>query len=284
MGLFLLIATVVEVESPGGCPSAADVKAQLAALIDDGGARFAPDHVLISTEGKKLAIQLKGQGNLPTIQRELDASGSCSDRAYAAAVIIARWETEIHHEVSMRPPPKAPEPVVVTESSHVQWDVGGGFVTFVAGGAAFGGMLEAAVGRGEAGLGARLAVAFAGSRDESLGMGQASWRRVLASAGGRYRIARGNARIDLDADVVAGFLSLGGAGFAQNMDATDFDPGLSGGVRVGRTWGALEAWLSASGIGWLREERVHVNGLSTTTSLPQAELLLGAGVSWSFAP
>ena len=281
--LFLIAAAIVEVESPSGCPASAEVNAHLDRMLENTGKSFAPDRVLIHTEGAKLSIQLTGQGRLPTISRELDAAGSCSDRAYAAAVIIARWETEIHRELVIRPPPAAPA-AVVAEPSHAQWDVGGGFVTFVAGGAAFGGMLEAAVARAEAGLGARIAVAFASSRDESLGMGQASWRRVLVQAGGRYRIARGRVRADLNVDVVGGFLSLSGAGFPQNMDDSDFDPGVSAGARVGRTWGALEAWVSAAGVGWLKEERLHVNGLTSVTSLPRAELLLGAGLSWSFAP
>jgi hypothetical protein len=284
VGVFLLIAAaVVEVESPSGCPNGADVQAQVASLIDDGGASFAPDHVLISSEGTQLVIQLKGQGNLPTIQRVLPASGSCSDRAYTAAVIIARWETEIHHEVTLRPPPASP-PVVAAQPSHVLWDVGGGFVTFVAGGAAFGGMLEAAVSGGEAGPGARVSVAFANSRNESLGMGTTSWRRVLVAAGGRYRIARGNLRADITADLVGGFLSLSGTGYPQNMSDSGFDPGLSAGARLGRTWGKVEAWVSASGVGWLKEERLHVSGLGTVSSLPRAEVLLGAGLSWSFAP
>jgi hypothetical protein len=89
---------------------------------------------------------------------------------------------------------------------------------------------------------------------------------------------------DLTVDAVGGFLSLRGAGFANNMQATDFDPGVQGGVKVGRTAGAVEYWLSASAVGWLRQERLHVMGLPDVAKLPPVEALLGAGISWRALP
>jgi len=274
----------VEIESPSGCPSVADVEAKLAELVESQGATTSTEHVVINVKDDKLEIVLSGKSS-PTITRDLAAPASCGERAWAAANIIARWETELHRELVMRPPPPPPSPPpAIVEKRSPSWDIGAGFVTFVAGGVAFGGTIEAAIARREAGLGLRAAVTLATARNQTLGTGSASWRRVAASLGGRYRILRGRLCADVTVDAVGGFLSLAGSGFASNMSGSDFDPGVQGGVKLGRTAGALEYWLSASAVGWLREERLHVMGLSTVESLPRVEALLGAGISWRAVP
>jgi hypothetical protein len=277
--------SMVEVESPSGCPSAADVTTAVAQLAENRGSDVASDRVQIATTKEKLVITLLRR-NGPTVTRELPLSGSCSDRAWVAANVIANWEWELRPGVTLSPPPAAPPvPVApVDETPKMGFEVGGGLVTYLAGGVAIGGMVEGAIGRATGGLGARLALAFESSRDQSVAMGTASWRRVQLSAGGRYRVVRGKLCADVAADAVAGFLSIAGAGFATNGSATDFDPGLQAGGRVGWIAGPVEYWLNASVIGWLREERLHVTGLSTVASLPRAEILVGAGVSWRISP
>ena len=280
----MLIGAGVEIESPSGCPSVADVQAKLDELVESKGPATSTEHVLVNVTGNKMEVVLSGKAS-PTISRELPASGSCSDRAWAAANVIARWETELHRELVMRPPPPPPAPPPVVEEKHSpSWDIGAGFVTLVAGGVAFGGTVEAAVAPREAGLGVRAAVTLATSRDQKLDMGTASWRRVAVSAGGRYRILRGRLCVDLTVDAVGGFLSIQGSGFPNNMQASDFDPGVQAGLKLGRTAGAAEYWLSATAVGWLREERLHVMGASAVASLPRIEGLLGAGISWRALP
>jgi hypothetical protein len=280
----LLVGAGVEIESPSGCPSVADVQAKLDVLVESKGPSTSTEHVLVNVAGNKMEVVLSGKAS-PTISRELAAQGSCSDRAWSVANIVARWETEIHHELVMRPPPAPPAtPPPVEEKHSASWDIGAGIVAFVAGGVAFGGTVEAAVAPREVGLGVRAALTLATSRDQTLGMGSASWRRVAVSVGGRYRILRGRMCADVTVDAVGGFLSITGSGFATNMQGSDFDPGVQAGIKVGRTAGAAEYWLSASAVGWLREERLHVMGLSAVESLPRIEGLLGAGISWRALP
>lgn len=280
----MLIGAGVEIESPSSCPSVADVKAKLDELVESKGPATSIEHVLINVAGNKMEVVLSGKAS-PTISRELAAESSCNDRAWSVANVIARWETELHRELVMRPPPPPPAPPPVVEEKHSpSWDIGAGFVALVAGGVAFGGTIEGAIAPREAGLGVRAALTVASSRDQTLGMGSASWRRVAVSVGGRYRILRGRLCADVTVDAVGGFLSIAGSGFASNMQGSDFDPGVQAGVKLGRTAGAVEYWLSASAIAWLREERLHVMGLSAVESLPQIEGLLGAGISWRAAP
>lgn len=304
-----LIAGFLEVDGAATCPSPIEVGERLAILLPVGVAPGSPssiDHARINVFDGSLVIDLEASSGLRSVRR-LAANAPCGELADAAAVIIASLETQFRPELQpflvMPTPPPLPPPLpsapppptgmppspapasptlAVTAAgpvSRLRWDVAAGFAGAVAGPSfAPGGTIEATIGRAATGFGGWASLVGVGTSNLPLGPGQAAWTRPSLSVGAGYRLTRSRWTFDVHADAVAALLVVNGKGFTVTRQQYDFDPGLGGGVRAAVHVGATALFLGARAVGWLREQRVFVDGLAAAAVLPRYEVLLTLGL------
>jgi hypothetical protein len=74
-----------------------------------------------------------------------------------------------------------------------------------------------------------------------------------------------------------------GRGFAENASTTSFDAAIGPWVRAGARLAAapVTVWVGVQGLAWAREQQVSVDLVVSRDSLPQLDLLAGAGITWT---
>ncbi len=314
LGALTLGAPAILVEGTANCPTAEQVRQELskleppgggpppappppsppAARVDQAPAAGPPDAVRvgIDTVDGELRVRLRG-GAETLAEKRFQAGPSCLELATAAAVVIAAWEADLASGVLLTPglpPPlgpgpavsKAPPAPIEAPPGRLRYELAAGFVASFAGaGFAPGGTVEAALGLGRWPLWARLAVTATSTRAEQVGTGEVSWTRVGFGLGPSYLGLRGAWRIEAHLLAVAGLIAASGSGFVQTAGIVDFDPGLRGGLRLGRRLaGGTALFVGASALGWPGRQRLHVNGVARPVEPSRLEGLLSLGVSF----
>jgi hypothetical protein len=274
----VLLHAIVEIQGAGDCPRPQAVAERLASMLPEGTSP-PRDVAEVSVRAGTLVVTLAREGSLKEEPRRVAASGTCTDLAEAAAVIIATWETELHPDIVLRLPRVD---VGNAERPCARWDIGAGMLaSYASDAAALGGMVWTRAPLGGR-WGIKMGLLATETRDEPFAMGSVSWTRSTLSLGGSYRLGGEAFYVDAEASALAGLLWIGGQGFATTQSELDFDPGLYAGLVLGRGAGPIDLWISVGGTGWLREQRVRVTGVSGQASLPRLELLGSAGISMGF--
>jgi hypothetical protein len=281
VGLLLLLGlrlAVVQVEGSSGCPSPSEVTAALApfSIESDDVARVDPapngaggiEIVLTDRAGT-----LKKTRRIPT--------AACADLAQAAAVVIAVWESELKEarlQPVRLPPPRRTDAL---SARQVTLELAPAFAAVLTGSSfAPGGELAGAVVARRRPIGARAAFVGSGTRDATFPPGHASYTRYHLSLGPMLRFRPSRLLIDLHALVALGVVTLRGVGYQTNQTATDFDPGLGGGIRLGVRLGRYAApFIGAEVVGWPRRQLFQIAGVSGAGELPRWDLILTAGVA-----
>lgn len=114
LGAALLLTLALVVEPAGGCPSAAQIEAQLRAL-EAPTAPGPPLLVRVTRAGDHLHLSLRDGSGAERAARELPTGASCADLAAAAAVVISGWQAAVPAEdapgaIRFAPPPPPPPP------------------------------------------------------------------------------------------------------------------------------------------------------------------------------
>src|SRR5437764_3407381 len=282
-----------DVRGDGDCPSAQEVAARLRPLLPPG-VEVPPDSWLELTVTQQAAssagepvrqidLRMLTTGVASPIgARRLASNGSCAEAAEAVAVVAASWLVD--YSTTPAPPlwlPAAVSPAAGPAASTVLTRAPRGAARpagtrlafdFAAGA----GMTTAAVGTGAPFLtaevdmrrsgsasAARLVLLATGARTVELGSGTAAWQRLVGGVG----VARGwgapAAFLQIGIDALAGATLIDGRGFARSESTTSLDVGGGPSVRAGAGLAALPVtvWASAGAIGWLREQRVRVDGI-----------------------
>jgi hypothetical protein len=258
------------------CPTPQAVEQRAQALAGD----LPLPRTLLSTDGVNLRLELRGEGDEPLADRQLEASQDCAGLAEAAGVIVAAWAADLRAkalEAPRLPRPSSPRP----PGLPAVWEGSLGVGLSVASGPlpAFELLGEAAVYPGHGRFLARAGLWWASPRSISVGAGQARWSRAALTAGIGVEPWRGPARLQLHVDAALALLSLSGQGFAQPEAVLQADPGLGGGVRLLAATGMLRPWLGIGAWVWVRGQTLVVDGTTDRAVLPRYELLVRAGVA-----
>jgi hypothetical protein len=295
-------AAPVEVTGSSACPSPAEVAAELQGLIGPQDPALAADRATVTEDGASVVVVLRRGSGEPVGEKPLDAGLSCAQRARAAAVIIAAWETRLGVQPTalvVEPtgsPPEAapgPTPTVIAQPApppmtmpplpgRVEIGVGAG-ASINGAALAPAATIEAAYVRPYARLVPTVGALFVGGHEMSVGSGSARWRRFgIAAAVGSRRSwsplwAEGRAGIALTV------LDISGRAFPQNGSGITFDPGVQLGFRGGLTVSRSQWWhwwIDATIAFWPRSQTVYVDGAPGSATLPRGEALLGLGTSF----
>jgi hypothetical protein len=277
--LLLIAATGfgTNLEVKTDCPAARDIQMYLAPLSRDSPPQ--PHlHAMIWRSGSDLVVELHREEGALLATRHLTTAASCDELARAAAIVITAWEQQFQ----TTPVELAFLPAGTTRPAPrhgAAWEIGSGLVgSFTTTEFALGALVDAAVAPRHW-WALRLTLRGTDTRQEPLGVGHASWTRLVVGAGPVYRSARSPVRIDFSIQALAGLLFISGSGFSTTRDDTTLEPGIRGAVRLGLTEWTARPWIEASIDGWPQSQRGHVQESADVAVLPHLEVLMIAGIS-----
>jgi hypothetical protein len=231
------------------------------------------------------------------VERALPPHLSCTERARAAAVILAAHlldrETRAPETAAplpeMPPPPAAAPPVVAVAAAPAptappitRTELQLGLQGARAGTAmAPGGRVGLA--HTDAGHQLRLEVGYTGSQRTPLAGAWATWTRTALVLGyARRQPLDQDTFVDVGLEALASRVHLGSQGFSRGETSTTFHPGLAAQARVGRRLTRrMATWAALGTTWWPRPQRVYLRDIREGTTLPRLELLVTLGVSWT---
>ena len=92
----------IEVHAAGNCPSAEAVSAELGRIAADSGeTRFDRGQADVFESPRGLQVRLGRAAGGTDGERTIETSADCAERAIAAAVVIASWQTDLRSEVEL---------------------------------------------------------------------------------------------------------------------------------------------------------------------------------------
>jgi hypothetical protein len=282
------VLALAEVISTTQCPDSAAIKQRLRSLLSPSAT--STDRATIDESLSAIRVEVRDAAGANVGVRALPLAGSCDDRADAVAVVIAAWESDVGRRAAAHTPTATPVPesaaIVATSPtpSQLTWDVSASFLGTIAGGAfAAGASADVTLGKRGFPLAARIGVAGSDNRDLTLAGGRASWTRAALMFGPVFDVvSQKGVRLDVHADIAAGWMFVQGRGFSANYSDNGFDPALGGGARLALTKWSIEPWIDCTLLGWLRHQTVSVPTATSTasTEIPRFDVWLRAGVAY----
>jgi len=285
----------IDVRSATSCPSSESILAKLAPLLPSGaetedvawvdGATTGPDGMMA------LHLRLVRSDASVVADRRLAVQGECDEMADTIATVLAAWETppETQPMAQLASIEQAAQPTVMAKATAepgvgaIQGWLGAGGGAGLVGGLAAAGNLEVLAGRAGSHAQARAAVTAQTSRQRNLDIGQVSWRRTHASLGLGWQslgAASGSFwQASADADVLLGWLTASGNGFAPSNRQDVFEYGVGAGLRGQRKIGGWTLWLEFRTDLWARQQRAVLSGSQSDAALPRLDLMATLGVS-----
>jgi hypothetical protein len=284
-------AQALAVTGATACPVAADVEAALTGLIPARAPGSAPDVAELKEDAGSVVVSLRRGSGEPIGEKRLEPGMDCAQRARAAAVIVAAWESRLATPATplvVQPPPPAPSPPVVVAAPattlpyfenniEVGASVGASMNgTTLAPAAAF----EVAYAPAFARVIPAAAALFVGGHTTSVGSGSATWRRygLIVTAASRRKWDGLWAEGRLGAALTV--LDISGSSFPSNDSGVSLDPGVDFGARIGSRWRRVRVWLDGSIMLWPRGQEVYVQGTPGSATLPRGEALLSLGAAY----
>jgi hypothetical protein len=272
-------AMPIDVRTNGDCPSSE-------AVIEELGRIAAAPPVTTSGRGRAdifessrgVRVRLSNASGGTGGEQAIETSVDCRERAIAAAVVIASWQTDLHSEVSLDLRTKAPS--WFSSVGIAGMGVASGISTW-AGGAGFD--LQMAH---RSGWGGRLAAWGTSYRAQVLGtnVGQASWTRWVLGIGPVYEIDRGRWILIAAAQLAVARFVVRGEDLAITRQDAGVDVGARLGIEAGFRRGAFAPCAGIAVVGWPRSHRVIALGVDDEKMLPKLDVLLAAGFRWGRGP
>lgn len=270
--------TAVEVSGTSTCPAPSDVEArleqQLGASLSGANLR-----ATLNATGQGLAVELRTVDGAVIAERLLAGPAQCEELAAAASVMLASWARDFERQSTPELPARDLPAVPLEERETLplrdevlpayRYDLSAGLSASLArGGVAAGGLLTLGMTARTSRVGGQLSIAALGARTASQGT---TWERFAVALGPHYRFTPASLSIDVHAEGLAALLSVVSA--SAEDSALTFDPGIGAGVRV---LGNSGLWAGLRGALWFTPRPLPDGG-----TLPNAELLLSAGLQWS---
>lgn len=269
----------VEVHATGNCPSGEAVTAELGRIAADPEEAIS-DHgrADIFESSRGLRVRLSRTSGETGGERAIQTSADCAERAVAAAVVIASWQTDLRSEVQLDL--KTSIPSWFPSLGVAGLGVASGTGTW-AGGAGFDLQLAH-----RSGWGGRLAAWGTTYRSEALGggSGRASWMRWVLGIGPVYELDRGRLVLLAATQLAVAALMVHGEDLAITHQDVGVDVGARLGIEAGFRWGAFAPCAGIAVVGWPRSHRVKTLGLEDGKTLPKLDVLLAIGARWGRGP
>ncbi|HEY3254375.1 MAG TPA: hypothetical protein VGJ91_10515 [Polyangiaceae bacterium] len=140
--------------------------------------------------------------------------------------------------------------------------------------------LGAAWDPGRHGWGARIGVAWLGTRSEPLGERELSWTRWPLLSGPFLRLRAGRSSLDLEAGLALAWTRVTGHGFASSTTDSGLTFGGYAGLRFVPIQTPLQVFAQAAPMFWLGDSTAvatDANGAAISRNLPSFELLFTLG-------
>ena len=316
----VVLGAVLRVEGAGTCPDPAEVSADVQRVVDLSDESAQNVHATLSHEGAWLVLRFNGSDGSSLGERHLAYEGDCTVLARAAAVVFAAWLSEEHpeflvslplasesvqpSEVAVRPskarpslqpplpapvpPPHIPPRVVdprpspsATPAARHRFSLAAGL-----GGVSNGAQFAPAAWLGlswdpsNAGFGARLSIAWTGTRSRDLQDHQVTWSRWPVLAGPYLRFTRAKASFDLEGGGALAWLRVGGHHFSTNASHQDASVGAYARLMFMPRHAPWHAFLSVTPVLWFGRATAvarDANGTSTAAKVPSFEALFALG-------
>lgn len=305
--LLTLAAFPVRVES-GDCPSRTEVGQALASLLPGISDATGQDLVRIETSPGQLRIALFDAENAVVAERTLDGTGTCSELARLAAIVIASWESDVHPEfvrphtplpttsAPTAPPPtaaptapptiSAPRPTAApgTQPASASYDVALGVSLEQADKIALGGTLGGSWFPHGKALGLAFATTGETTRTLDLGAHQARWRRWTGSLELAWRWGRKRLVADLHGGLRLGWLVTEGTDFSENHSNSSLSLAGTAGIRAAWwRWPRLALWADLRGFCFTRAESVF-SPSGGEARIPRWGAVASIGAAWGKGP
>jgi hypothetical protein len=291
--LAVVVAAAWVIAGEQTCPSADEIARALEAIAPHREG-LPPATVRIARTADHLRLDLVGGEAGEGVSRELDATGSCSELATAAAVVIATWQGDLSPgtspEVTLPAPARpAPPQVAVPRAAPpseppLMFSLGAGLLASTTGGAVAPGFeLRGALGLRGSRFAGGAALGATTARSAAVGTmpGAARWTRGWLALGPELRLGGGHDTFFTSrAGVLVGLLHVEGSGLPTTSSDSSFQVGAGAGAGVATLAGGTLLWLDVRAHVWPGHERLLIaGGYPGEGRLPRLELLATAGAS-----
>jgi hypothetical protein len=211
-------------------------------------------------------------------ERVIETNEDCGERAIAAAVVIASWQTDLRSQVKLDLDsstavwfPSAGLFGIGTASSIDSWAGGAGLDFQVT---------------HRTGWGGRLAAWGTTYRSLTLGTGSgaASWTWWGLGVGPVYQLGRGRLLLAGSAQLVLAGLVVRGENLVNPQQDLTMDLGARLGVDVGLRWGPIAPCVGVAMLAWPRSHRIKALGIDAERTLSKLDVLLALGFRWGQGP
>jgi hypothetical protein len=294
--LFAVASSPVRV-AHDGCPSGAEVEGALSAMLtSSGGDPAHRDVAKLERRRDKLHVELVDPEGVVIAERTLDGTGSCTQLARMAAIVIASWESDVHPEFARQPTETAAVeraaaralPSAPPSPSPAAYDLAAGVMLgeadTLAAGASIGGSWF------PRGVGVGLWVLGGGdlARTIDVGTHEARWRRWTVSIELARRWAREAFVIDAHAGPTLGWIATEGVDYDQNRSDTVVSVGGVAGIRMA-WWVSRRAafWTDLRGFYFPRRDTFYGSSGGAAVddaAVPSGGAIVGLGVALGRAP
>ncbi len=291
-------STAVDVRGDGACPAPSAVAGELLVLLEPEPASAPPYRAFVSSLPDSVHVDFLRADGSRLAERDLPPTGTCAERAKAAAAVIATWAGIFERAAPPDALPAPAPPTAATPAAEViattavppapareaaapsLW-LGVGLLASWAGpDSDWAPSAEIALrysGRSRLGWRASLTgttshtVAVSPARD-------AIWSRFSVAIGPSLVWPAGSSRLEAHVEAAGSVLRAQGSGFVSNLSASGAAVGASTGLRLAFPWASGTPWLGFEAFYWAGDQRAVVSSSLAQRSLPPIEILAGAGI------
>ena len=300
VALLALFSAVVQVEGTTSCPPPDLVVARLEELLPAAAGGEGPDRSRLWYEGDDLVVLLERSDGVLIGSRRFPRTFACEDLAYATAVSVADWESDVHpefapHLIARKNPASLGDRAIsppLVPSAPRSWKANAGVAV------SLGGSVDKPAGAEGALIGAWLTPAgwrsslraqMEGQSEQqiSLQYGRAAWRRWTLGFGLERPFGassdRGGGWLRGFALARLAWLDMRGEGFTLNRSDSTFDPGAAVGTRAVLARGRWSPWVEIAASWWPVRHNVQASGIGDIGRLPAVEAFVSVGVALTSA-
>jgi hypothetical protein len=311
-------SVTVDIRGEDSCPTPAAVAGELQTLASER-ATDPPYRAFVLSLPDRVHIDFLRADGARLAERDLPPTGTCAERARAAAAVIATWagifEREAPPDRSPATPGAAPTPALAATAAEPAARLAP--VATATKVAATGGIQPApALAAGSLWIGVGVLASWAGPASDWVPSAEialrysgqsrlgwrasltgttahtmaissardAMWSRLAAGIGPSLVWPAGRCRLEAHLQAVGSVLRAQGSGFVSNISSYGVAVGASAGLRVAFPWASGTPWLGIEALYWAGDQRFVVSSSVAERGLPPVELLAGAGLGLGQLP
>jgi len=287
----ITFSAAVDVRGDGACPAPSVVAGELQSLLAPEPASAPPYRAFVSSLTDSVHVDFLRADGSRLAERDLPPTGTCVERAKAAAAVIATWAGIFDRAAPPDSLPAPPEPATaVVATAAVQPAAAAATPSFWLGV----GLLASWAGpdsdwvpsaeiavryAGRSRLGWRASLMGTSSHSVAVTPAQdATWSRLSLAIGPSRVWPVRSSRLEAHVQAAGSVLRAHGTGFLTNLSASGMAVGASTGLRIAFPWASGTPWLGIEGFYWQGDQRTVIESSFEQRDLPRIELMAGAGI------